>query len=361
MTGTGQDPSQPFVHRREQKPLVATTEIADNDFALNAHDLSLRVSVQSALNRLSRPFVSVSEIERETGFGKDQLRKWRQRFGFPPVESVADGKAAYSRKTVDQLLLIKRLLEAGFRPGQVVGKTAPELEKLKLDLGLTVPVICLDESTQALIEQLKRNDLTGLSAMLAQRRARGTLLEFVRDTLTPLMVGIGEAWRRDEIDIHHEHLCSSLVERLLHAEILKLEPKQRLPSVLLFALAPGEHHLLGLLMIEAALAEQGAKTINIGSDIPLSNLKLAAISCQADLVALSFSFAYPARDLVPTLLHLRRLLPPQIQIWAGGAGVAGIRRPPRGVRIISDIGEAVTALNDLPSQHAVPAQHGGSA
>ena len=298
----------------------------------------------------ARPFVSISDIERETGFGKDQLRKWRQRFGFPPVAVAADGKPAYSRKTVDQLLLIKRLLEAGFRPGQVVGKTVRELEKLQLDLGQTVPVECVDESTQALIEQLKRNDLTGFSALLAQRRAGGTLLEFVRDTVTPLMVGTGEAWRRDEIDIHHEHLCSSCVERLLHAEILKLQPKKRLPSVLLFALAPGEHHLLGLLMIEAALAEQGARTINIGSDIPLNNLKLAAISCQADVVALSFSFAYPARDVVPTLLHLRRLLPPRMQIWAGGAGVAGIRKQPKGVCIISDFGEAVVALKELPVQ-----------
>ncbi len=168
------------------------------------------------------PFVSISDIERETGFGKDQLRKWRQRFGFPPVAVAADGKPSYSRKTVDQLLLIKRLLEAGFRPGQVVGKTVQELERLKLDLGLAVPVECLDGSTQALIEQLKRNDLTGFRALLAHRRARGTLLEFVRDTVTPLMIRVGEAWSRDEIDIHHEHLCSSCVERLLHAEILKL-------------------------------------------------------------------------------------------------------------------------------------------
>jgi hypothetical protein len=164
------------------------------------------------------------------------------------------------------------------------------------------------------------------------------------------MIGVGEACHRDEIDIHHEHICTSCVERLLHAEILKLQPKKRLPSVVVFALAPGEHHLLGLLMIEAALAEQGAKTINIGSDIPLNNLKLAAISCKADVLALSFSFAYPARDVLPTLLHLRRLLPPQMQIWAGGAGVAGIRKQPKGVRISSDFGEAVAALKELPVQ-----------
>ena len=316
---------------------------------------SFRPSLAVTLrNMRTRPFVSPLEIERETGFGKDQLRKWRQRYGFPPAEAATDGKATFSRKTVDKLLLIKRLLEGGFRPGQVVGKTTSELERLKRALGLSVPDVCADESTQALIEQLKHTDLAGFSALLAQERAKRTLLDFIRDTVAPLMIGIGDAWSRDEIDIHHEHLCSCRVERLLHAEIVKLKPKEGLPNILLFALAPGEHHMLGLLMIEAALAEQGAKTINIGSDIPLNNLKLAAISCKADVVALSFSFAYPARDVVPTLLHLRRLLPIRIQIWAGGSGVAGIRKHPKGVRIISDIDEAVAALKELPIEHSAP-------
>ena len=206
----------------------------------------------------TRPFVLSSEIERETGFGIGQLRKWRQRYGFPPMGSTVDGKAAYSRKTVDQLLLIKRLLEAGLRPGQVVGMPAGEIEKLQLALVQSVPVVCRDESRQALIEKLKRTDLAGFRALLAQERAKRTLLDFVLDTLGPLMIDIGEAWHRAEIDSHHEHLCSCCVERLLHAEILKLPPKEDLPGIVLFALPPGEHHLLGLLMVEAALAEQGA-------------------------------------------------------------------------------------------------------
>ncbi len=301
----------------------------------------------------TKTFVLPSEIERETGFGKDQLRKWRQRFGFPPAESTPDGKPAYSSKTVDRLLLVKRLLDAGFRPGQVVDKTTPELEKLHLALGLSCSVVCHDESTQALIEQLKRSDLAGFKALLIEQRSTRTLFDFVQNTLTPLMIGVGDAWKRDEISIHHEHLCTFCVERYLHAEILKFNPKNGLPTVL-FALAPGEHHLLGLLMIEAVLAEQGANTINIGSDIPLNNLKMAAISCKADVVALSFSFAYPARDVVPTLLHLRRLLPVQIEIWAGGAGLIGIKKHPKGVRLMLDIGEAVAALNKLPLQLSAP-------
>ena len=114
-------------------------------------------------------FFSPSEIERETGFGKEQLRKWRQRYGFPPRESTLDGQSSYSRKTVDQLHLIKRLLEAGFRPGQLVGKTVLELEKLKFELGLSIVVATPDESTQKFIEYIK----LAVEAMTAIRLGRG--------------------------------------------------------------------------------------------------------------------------------------------------------------------------------------------
>jgi len=290
-----------------------------------------------------------SEIERETGFGKEQLRKWRQRFGFPPKESNVEGKIAYSNQTVEQLHLIRRLLEAGFRPAQVVGKTVLELEKLKLELGLNALVYEADESIVSLIEYIKLNDLKGFLSLLIKKRGKQIMLDFVQNTIAPLMIGIGEAWRRDEIDIHHEHLCSAHIERYLHAEILRLRPREGLPVILL-ALPPGEHHLLGLLMAEAVLAEEGATTINIGSGIPLNNLKLAAITCKADVVALSFSFAHPSKDILPTILHFRRLLPPEIQIWVGGAGISVIRKKPKGVDFFYDFKDVVFALNNFSFQ-----------
>ena len=298
---------------------------------------------------LSNTFFLPSEIERETGFGKEQLRKWRQRFGFPPKESNVDGKIAYSGQTVEQLHLIRRLLEAGFRPAQVVGKTVLELEKLKLELGLNAVVYAPDESIITLIEYIKLNDLKGFLSLLIKKRGKQTMLDFVQNTITPLMIGIGDAWRRDEIDIHHEHLCSAHVERYLHAEILRLRPRECLPVILL-ALPPGEHHLLGLLMAEAVLAEEGAIAINIGSGIPLNNLKLAAMSCKADVVALSFSFAHPSKDILPTILHFRRLLPPEIQIWVGGAGISVIRKKPKGVDFFYDFKDAVFALHNFSFQ-----------
>ena len=174
------------------------------------------------------------------------------------------------------------------------------------------------------------------------------MLDFVENTITPLMIAIGDAWLSGEIDVYHEHLGSSMIERYLIAETLKSKPKISYP-VFLFALPPGEQHQLGLLMVEAVLAEAGAYIVNLGTDIPLQSLMLAAIDCKADVVALTFSFAYPPREVFPTLTHLRRLLPQSTLIWVGGAGLSKIKRVPKGVRIMSQFGEAIAALGELVS------------
>ena len=193
---------------------------------------------------------------------------------------------------------------------------------------------------------LGHSDSEAFKSLLLKQRAQRTMLDFVQHTITPLMIGIGDAWASGEIDVYHEHLCSSMIERYLIAETLKSKPKVAFP-VFLFALPPGERHQLGLLMVEAVLAEAGAYIVNVGTDIPLNSLKLAATECHADVVALTFSFSYPARDVVPTLAHLRRLLPPRTLIWAGGAGLSQVKRVPKGVRIITHFDEAITALGDL--------------
>jgi methanogenic corrinoid protein MtbC1 len=291
-------------------------------------------------------FVLQSEIERLTGFGIEQLRKWRQRFGFPPVQYDVSGRVVYARESIDRLMVIKRLLEAGLRPGQVVAKTSAENLKMAADLNLFKPDVVRSESTNAFIKLLKHADSEAFKALLRKRRAKSTMLDFVQHTIAPLMVGVGDAWLSGEIDVFHEHLCTSMIERYLITQTFKLKPKIAFP-IFLFALPPGERHQLGLLMVEAVMAEAGAYIVNAGTDIPLNSLKLAAVECKADVVALTFSFSYPPRDVVPTLAHLRRLLPSKMLLWAGGAGLSKVRRAPAGVRVMTDFIEAITALDDL--------------
>lgn len=65
---------------------------------------------------------------------------------------------------------------------------------------------------------------------------------------------------------------------------------------------PDEEHTLGLLMAEAMLVPEGAHCISLGTQTPLSDIGMAAAGGGFDIVALSFSSAYPVRQAIDGLL-----------------------------------------------------------
>lgn len=290
--------------------------------------------------------IDASELERETGLRKDLLRKWRSRYGFPLPLSAKGGEQGYPREQVAQLRLIKRLLDCGFRPHQVVGKTQQELTQLA-DASAAAEGAVVDQPfSREALNLLKAYDLDGLDRRLGEERARLSGRDFVEQTVAPLLVALGQAWAKGEIEIYHEHLCSSMLIRRLYLEITAVAAKPGSPRIM-FATPSEEQHVLGLLMAQAVLADQGAHCINVGPHIPVNDLEMAARACRVDVVALSFSFAYPKWRVRPTLQHLREKLPATMEIWAGGAGAAFIKRPPPGVRVFSNLGEAALAVQQL--------------
>lgn len=287
--------------------------------------------------------VAATELERETGLGKDLLRKWRARYGFPTPVRNAAGEQGYAQVQITQLRLIRRLLDAGFRPNHVVGMSLDELERLNQTLACAESGTPWSASIQESLALLQHHDLQGLAGLLGRERGRQSLIDFIEQTVAPLTIALGEAWARGDIEVYQEHLCTGLLTRQLFAETDKLQPKAGSPRIV-FATPSDELHVLGLMMAQAVLAEQGAECISVGPQIPVGDLARAAQACRADIVALSFSFSYPKHRVRPLLLKLRELLPVAVEIWAGGAGAAVIKRPPDGIRIFSDLRQAANIL-----------------
>ncbi|MBS1172306.1 MAG: transcriptional regulator, MerR family, partial [Proteobacteria bacterium] len=103
---------------------------------------------------------------------------------------------------------------------------------------------------------------------------------------------------------------------------------------------------LGLLMAEALLASEGAQCLSLGTRTPLPDIRMAAMASAADIVALSFSAAYPARQALSALHALRQALPASVGVWAGGAALRDKARQLEGIRVIGDIGDTLEALRE---------------
>ncbi|WP_300327741.1 MerR family transcriptional regulator, partial [Accumulibacter sp.] len=72
----------------------------------------------------------IAVVERDTGIGKDTLRVWERRYGFPRPYRDASGDRLYPVDQVERLRLIRRLLDLGYRPGRLVGAEDADLAQL---------------------------------------------------------------------------------------------------------------------------------------------------------------------------------------------------------------------------------------
>ena len=89
----------------------------------------------------------------------------------------------------------------------------------------------------------------------------------------------------------------------------------------------------------------------LGARTPMADLGRAAVENAIDVVGVSFSGAFPARQAIDRLLELRAMLPPQIALWAGGAAVRGKQKRLPGVRVVADLDDTRQALAEWRSAH----------
>jgi DNA-binding transcriptional MerR regulator/methylmalonyl-CoA mutase cobalamin-binding subunit len=291
--------------------------------------------------------ISIAAVERDTGIGKDTLRVWERRYGFPQPLRDAFGERVYPAEQVEHLRLIKRLMDQGQRPGALLRQPMAALTER---LAASPEKVGADDTADWIVPKLKARDIDSLRAELTQRLARDGLERFVIETVPALNRRIGDGWMNGEIAIFEEHLYTELVQNLLRSATHALGGRGTHPQVLLTTVKD-EEHMLGLLMVEALLAANGAFAVSLGAQTPIADIVGAARATHADIVALSFSGAYPWRKARDALIELRAALPAATELWAGGAGLGGRGRGVDGVRIIGALRDVAPSLAEWHAAH----------
>jgi MerR family transcriptional regulator, light-induced transcriptional regulator len=294
---------------------------------------------------------NISAVERETGLSKDVLRMWERRYGFPKPARDENGERQYGPADMAKLRAIKRLMDVGVRPGKIIALSLAQLNDLADARAPTRKAASAPPLEREVVSMLKAHDPSPLQHALTQWLMRQGLQRFVLETVAPLNRAIGDAWMRGELQIFEEHLYTELLKASLRSAINAFPRQVGGPRVLLTTL-PSEQHGLGLLMVEALLAPEGAQCVALGPQTPLEDVRRAALAHRADIVALSFSAAFPVRQATDSLANLRRHLPAPVTLWAGGEMTRRIRKTLPGVVLLPDLASSVNALRSWRALHA---------
>ncbi|MDK2123036.1 MerR family transcriptional regulator [Parachitinimonas caeni] len=288
--------------------------------------------------------LNIAAVERETGISKDLLRMWERRYGFPQPQRDRFGDRVYPLTQIEKLRLIRRLLDQGMRPGKIVLRSTDELTELLggIASGLRQPRDDADQLDQ-LIELLLLHDIPRLQRFLQAQFVNRGLSNFVSDFVVAANRRVAEATLASEISACEAHCFSEQVQSIIRQVIYAFGQSELRPRVLLTTV-PEEPHTLDLLMVEALLRAQNCQALPLGTALPLTEIAAAANRYRVDMVALAFGASFAATSILSTLTELRSRLPQGIELWASGAGVAGVRRHLPGVELFGELGQITLAV-----------------
>lgn len=279
--------------------------------------------------------LSIAAVERDTGLSKDTLRVWERRYGFPTPERDSIGERAYPLDQVEKLRVIKRLMDAGHRPGRIVPMPIDELQRLT-DSTVDAPTRAEEApgtpDLRVYVDLVRDHDMEALRRHLTQAQVKLGLHRFVTEIVAPLNTRVGDAWMRGQMEIFEEHMYTEAVQVVLRSAIGSIPEAATAgrPRVLLTTF-PGEPHGLGLLMAESLFALEGARCLSLGVQTPIWDIVLAAGAHRADIVALGFTGCMNPNQVLEGLNELRAKLPRSTEIWAGGTAPVLHRRTIEGV------------------------------
>ena len=272
---------------------------------------------------------SIGVVERDTGIGRDTLRVWERRYGFPEPVRNEKGERTYSENQLRRLQRVRRLLDQGVRPGKLLPLSDDALDQLEADL---IPSHSkqLNASVIAMLDAITSADAATIDKLMHRAYKQQGMESFVLKTVVPLLNAVGEMWAGGRLQIYQEHFLSNQLIQFLNTEISRLQKTSKRPVVLLATL-PGEEHTLGLLMVAALLSSRGISTVNLGGEVPMDQIASAVEHFRADIVGITFSGSYQYSNIRSHLLELRRLISDDVDIWTGGEGVRRLRKLPNGV------------------------------
>jgi methylmalonyl-CoA mutase cobalamin-binding subunit/DNA-binding transcriptional MerR regulator len=305
------------------------------------------------------PSLTIAAVERDTRIGKDTLRVWERRYGFPQPVRDTNGERLYPPDQVDRLRHVKRLLDAGHRPGRIVSLSLAELIQLgegvrEADSTAARPGSSDEREgidVQKLLAMLRQHDVGNLRRTLGQSLLRLGIERFVTDLAVPALIEVGQGWARGQLEVFEEHLFSDTLETVLRAAVASApDPMLGARPRVVLTTFPLESHGLGLQMADALFMVHGCANMNLGRQTPMADLVRACLAHDADIVALSFSAATHVQQALDNLAELRQQLPARIEIWAGSPLTAMQRRQLDGVRMLPAMQSIVDELQRWRSQ-----------
>lgn len=175
------------------------------------------------------------------------------------------------------------------------------------------------------LERILRGFRPEATALITQAAEDGaSLLELFESVLMPVQREIGNQWHRGELSIAEEHFCTSTTQHTITALIERSQRARQeggtaAPErgVVAVAACTGNMHDMPLRILAGVFEESGWRVIQLGCDLPPTEVGRAAAAYSVDLVLLSATLGLHLKPVQVAVQDLRQKRP-EARILVGG-------------------------------------------
>lgn len=300
---------------------------------------------------------SIKLAARKSGLSTHLIRMWQKRYDAVSPHRSDTNRRLYSESEIERLRMLRAAVDAGHRIGDIARLPDEDLRRLvpvapqaAAPVEESAPQPRAADSVQAAIEATLAMDGVRLQQVLAQATATFGFRRSLEHYFAPLAHRIGELWRDGELTAAHEHFASAAIRTFLLSNPRTFARASGQASLVVVTPA-GQLHEVGAVLVAAAAGDLGWHVVFLGASLPAAEIAGAAIQHQARAVALSI--VYPPDDAqLPTELRvLRRALPVDTRIIAGGRSAAAYTDVLReiGAAVVTDLKQFEVELESLRS------------
>lgn len=263
------------------------------------------------------------------------LRQWERRYGAPFATKLGSGHRRYTWLEVERMRCVKRAVEAGFKPSQVLLLNQEELNKL-LDGGkdakdeLSPTLLAARQLVVQALQSVREQRLFECWRRFDAYVYQHGWYSFVDHVLMPALRGIGDARQRQDLSEVDERAANRVVLEFLNNyiwEFNKLDKPQS--GYFLLVTVPGAERELDMKIIESFLVLAGKKVTNLRTGNSLDDIVAAVVALAPHDLCVTLPDFDAAGSGAAFLEALAAQMPMAINIITGGRSVPSYGLPDR--------------------------------
>lgn len=227
---------------------------------------------------------TIKDLENLSGIKAHTIRIWEQRYNFLKPQRTTTNIRYYSNDELKTLLNIALLNRYGFKISHI-GRMKPAEIKEKI-LTLNDIKAIQERIVNELVQEMVDLDMERFEKIIANYISAKGIEKTVIQIIFPFLEKIGILWQTGHVNPAQEHLVTNIIRQKLIVGIETTGSQVSLGKTFLLFLPEGEHHELGLLFMYYILKSRGAKTIYLGSNVPLKDVEYVVNLKKPDLAFL---------------------------------------------------------------------------